>query len=205
MNSLDEVLKDAKLEHADVWRITCLEPGGEHDFNTSCEIVEALERAKKQGKARFVGVSSHDRRWLKMMIEYFPQIEVILTPYTARTKAKPQDSLFDAIKQCDVGFFGIKPFASNSLFRGDSSPDSPQRHRDDETARMAIRYILANDAITAPIPGLISMQQVDNMARAVAERRELDANEAAALKQATDEAWARLPEDYQWLKQWEYV
>ena len=29
------------------------------------------------------------------------------------------------MKKHDVGWFGIKPFASNSLFKGDSSPDSP--------------------------------------------------------------------------------
>ncbi len=205
LSSFDEKMREAKLEHADLWRITCFEPGGRHTFDTSCEIVSALEKAKKQGKARFIGISSHDRRWLKMMIEYFPQLEVIVTPYTTKTKARPKDSLFDAIKKCDVGFFGIKPFASNSLFKGDSSPDSPHEKEDDRRARLAIRYILCNDAITAPIPGLISIDQVDNVAKAVRERRQLDVKEAAALEKATDEAWARLPEDYQWLKDWEYV
>ena len=49
---------------------------------------------------------------------------------------------------------------------------------------MAIRYILQNPAITAPIPGLISTQQVDNMALAVRERRQLDPKEIAELQQA---------------------
>ena len=35
------------------------------------------------------------------------------------------NSLFTALKEHDVGAFGIKPFASNSLFKGDSSPGSP--------------------------------------------------------------------------------
>ena len=29
--------------------MTCYEPGGRHSFNTSCELMEALESAKKQG------------------------------------------------------------------------------------------------------------------------------------------------------------
>ncbi|MGB2820244.1 MAG: aldo/keto reductase [Phycisphaerae bacterium] len=205
MECFDSLLKESKQEYTDLWRITCHEPGGRHAFNTSCELVEALEQAKKQGKARFIGISSHDRRWLKMMIEYFPQIEVVLFPYTARSKVAPQESLFDALKKCDVGVFGIKPFASNSLFKGSSAPGDPHAEEDNRVARLAIRYILCNQAITAPIPGLISTQQVDNMALAVKERRELDLTEKAELRRATDGMWANLPAGYQWLKDWEYV
>ena len=82
---------------------------------------------------------------------------------------------------------------------------SPHAEEDDRRARLAIRYILCNPVITAPIPGLISPHQVDNMAKAVKERRELDVNEKAELDRATSEAWAKLPVDYQWLRDWEYV
>jgi len=205
LESLDALLKASNQEYTDLWRITCFEPGGRHTFNTSCELVAALEKAKKQGKARFIGFSSHDRRWIKMMIEYFPEIEVICMPYTAKTKQMPEDSVFDALKKCDVGFFGIKPFASNSLFKGDSSPGNPHAEADDRLARLAIRYILCNPIITAPIPGLISIQQVDNVAKAVKERRQLDLGERRELDKAMDEAWAKLPHGYQWLKNWEYV
>jgi len=205
LESFNELLREAGQEYTDLWRITCFEPGGQHDFNTSLELVKALETAKKQGKARHIGISSHDRRWLKMMIEQFPEIEAILFPYTAKTKELPQDSLFDAIKKCDVGVFGIKPFASNSLFKGNSAPDSPEAAEDDLRARLAIRFILCNPAITGAIPGLISPAQVDNVAKAVMERRQLDLAERQHLDKAMDEAWANLPAGYQWLKDWEYV
>jgi len=204
LRSLDELLRDSNQEYTDLWRITCFEPGGRHTFNTSCEIAEALEKAKKQGKARFIGFSSHDRRWIKFMIEYFPQIDVVLFPYTAKSKAMPEDSVFDALKKCDVGAFGIKPFASNSLFKGSSAPDDPNAEEDDRRARLAIRYILCNPHII-PIPGLISTHQVDNMAKAIKEHRELDVAEAKELKQLMDDTWAKLPANYQWLKNWEYV
>ena len=204
LQGLDELLMGTKLEYADLWRIACMEPGGRHTFDTSCEIVKAFEKAKKQGKARFVGFSTHDRRWTKFMIEYFPQIEVVIFPYTARTRTMPKDSLFDALEKCDVGAFGIKPFASNSLFKGSSAPGNPFAVEDDRRARLAIRYILCNPHII-PIPGLISNHQVDNVAKAVMERRQLDLTEAQELQEAMDSAWAKLPANYQWLKNWEYV
>ncbi|HUW17954.1 MAG TPA: aldo/keto reductase [Sedimentisphaerales bacterium] len=204
MEGLDELLRETRLEYADLWRLTCLEPGGRHSFDTSCEIADALEKAKKQGKARFGGFSTHDRRWTKFMIEYFPQVDVVVFPYTAKSKAMPRDSVFDALKKCDVGAFGIKPFASNSLFKGSSAPDDPHAEEDNKRARLAIRYILCNPHIV-PIPGLISPQQVDNVAKAVMERRQLDLAEARELSRAMDETWAKLPANYQWLKNWEYV
>ncbi len=194
---LDETLRGAKLEHTDLWRITVYEPGGRHSFDTSCEVVEALERAKKQGKARFGGISSHDRRWFKFMAEYFPQIDAILFPFTTMSKRAPTDSLFEALKKCDVGAFGIKPFAAASLFTGN-------REEDDRRARLAIRYILHSNTVI-PIPGINNVAEVDNIAKAVMERRELDVKEKAELDSASNETWAKLPLHYEWLRDWTYV
>ncbi len=206
LGTLDKGMKRAKLEYVDVWRITMLSRSGKHTEGEVQEMMKALEKAREQGKCRFTGLSSHDRTHIKWMIETYPDIvQVVCTPYTAKSKQLPKDSLFDAVRKHKVGFFGIKPFASNSLFKGDSAPDSPHAADDDKRARLAIRYILCNDAITAPIPGMINAHQVDNVAKAVQERRQLDQAEAAELEQAMDEAWAKLPPGYQWLKDWEYV
>ncbi|MBA7507662.1 hypothetical protein ES706_06382 [subsurface metagenome] len=198
MEVLDGLLKESNQEYTDLWRITCYEPGGRHTFNTACEFVGALEKAKKQGKARFIGFSTHDRRWIKFMIEYFPQIDCICFPFTTMSKKAPKDSVFEALKKQDVGAFGIKPFAAGSLFsRGD------QREKD-RRARLAIRYILHTNTVI-PIPGMNSIHYVDNVAKAVMERRELDVRETAELQNANKQAWAKLPANYQWLKNWEYV
>jgi aryl-alcohol dehydrogenase-like predicted oxidoreductase len=197
LEALDETLRGSGQEYTDLWRITCYEPGGRHTFDTSCEVVEALETAKKQGKARFVGFSSHDRRWIKFMIEYFPQIDAVCFPFTTMTKTAPTDSLFEALKKCDVGAFGIKPFGAGSLFGGAAEER-------DRRARLAIRYILQTNTVI-PIPGMNSVAQVDNVAKAVMERRELDLKEQAELQGAAQEMWANLPPNYQWLRDWEYV
>jgi aryl-alcohol dehydrogenase-like predicted oxidoreductase len=203
----DEGMQEAGLDYVDLWRISLLTDSIRHTEAEVEEAVRALEWAKKTGRARFIGFSSHHRPHLKKIIEkYSDQIEVILTPYTANSKLVTDETgLWATLKKYDVGWFGIKPFASNSLFRGDSSPDSPHFAKDNQIARLALRHILCNPAITAPIAGLISVQQVDNAALAVKERRELDAGERAQLDEAASRAWASLPANYQWLKDWEYV
>jgi hypothetical protein len=204
--TFDHGLKQAGLDHVDLWRITCLEQSGQHDERTIEELVKALDWAKKSGRARFTGISSHDRPHIKKLIEKYPQLEIIVTPYTAKTKTiEDEAGLWATMKKRGVGWFGIKPFASNSVFKGTSAPNDPHAEADSRIARLAIRYILCNPAITAPIPGLITPEQVDNVALAVKERRELDVREKAELDRAMDRAWANLPYHYQWLKDWEYV
>ena len=198
MEVLDGLLKESNQEYTDLWRITCYEPGGRHSFNTSCEIVGALEKAKKQGKARFIGFSTHDRKWIKFMIEYFPQIDCVCFPFTTMSKRAPKDSVFETLKKQDVGAFGIKPFAAGSLFsRGDQTEK-------DRRARLAIRYILNTNTVI-PIPGMNSIHYLNNVAKAVMERRQLDIKEKAELDNVNKQAMAALPSNYQWLKNWQYV
>ena len=211
LRALDDLMKRADLDYVDIWRITCHEPGGIHTYNAVCELAAAGEQAIRDGKVRCFGVSTHDRRWVEFLVRDFPIVSVIVTPYTAKSKEKPQGSFFETVRKCDVGVFGIKPFASNSIFKGDSQPGNPHEKEDNEVARLALRYILCNDAIASPIPGLIFPHHVDNCAKAIEERRQLDLAARPAvlddprLARATDAMWGRLPANYQWLKEWECV
>lgn len=205
---LDAGLKRCRLEYVDIWRLMALERGGQHSQADVDSMITALQTARQQGKCRYTGLSTHDRKWAKMLIETYPDVvQVLVFPYTAASKELPTESLFDAIRQHDVGTLGIKPFSSNAIFKGDGSASHPDAESDSRLARLTIRYILSNPQLTAPIPGLISIGQVDNMAEAIKEFRQgdLKAPEKAELNQATDQMWANLSPEYQWLKRWEYV
>ena len=206
LGTLDKGMREAKLDYVDLWRITMHEQSSRHSDAEVDEMMNALEKARKQGKARVTGFSSHDRPHIKKLIETYPEIvQAVVTPYTAKSKVVKDDTgLWGTMKKYGVGWFGIKPFSGTHLFKGDSSPNSEHAASDDKFANMAIRYILCNDAITAPIPGLINRHQVDNVADA-AIQGPLDVEEARELEEAMDHAWANLGADYQWLKNWEYV
>ena len=200
LDTLDAGMKLAKVDYIDVWRPVCSTPG-KHSEADEEQFMEAFDKAKQAGKVRFTGCSSHGRLWLKRLCEKYPkQFQVLCFPYTSNTKELPKDSLFEAIRKYDIGTFGIKPFGGLSLFRGAKDPEEQSKR-----ARLAIRYILGNPAITAPIPGLACIEEVDNMVLAIKERRELDSKESAELDAVSKEMFATLPKEYDWLKDWEYV
>ena len=68
------------------------EQSGRHSETEVDQMMGALEKARKQGKARFTGLSSHDRPHIKLMIETYPTVvQVVVTPYTAKSKVLPRD------------------------------------------------------------------------------------------------------------------
>ncbi len=205
LEGLNEGLKASGLDYVDIWRITCYEPGGKHTPAHEEMTIKALEAARKAGKARFIGFSSHDRAWLNRMVQTHPQVDMILTPFSIGTKRKPEDSMFDTLKKHDVGMLGIKPFSSGAVFQSRGAINPATQEKDDEQARMSLRYVLRENVLTAAIPGMISTDQVKNAAKAVTERRQFDKAEALKFEQAVKDMWANLPEEYQWLKEWEWV
>lgn len=194
LRGLEEGFAEAGLDYADLWRIS-LPADGIDDPDERLRIeeatVQALDLAKRQGKARFTGVSSHDAAWLRKMIERYPkQIEVVLFPFTGASRPAVTGGLLEAARAHDAGAIGIKPFGGGSLFEGDGG--------DEGRARLALRSILGNVAIAATAAGLASVPQVENAVQAAGEPREIDPAERAEL----DRMWARAPG---WLKTWERV
>jgi len=202
---LEEGLKEAGLEYVDVWRITLREQTTRNAEQEIENVMAALAWGKQSGKARFTGISTHHRPWIAQAVAKYPELEVIITPYAAGSKEKPEGSMFEAVRKHDVGLIGIKPFASGNVFQSRGEPDSATKEEDDDRARMALRYVFACDVLTAAIPGLITVDQVRNAAAAVRERRQLDLAENQRLDEITARMWQNLPPDYKWLRDWQWV
>lgn len=202
---LDEAMKKSGLDYVDVWRLTMREQTTKNSQQEIENVAAALEWGKKTGRARATGISTHHRPWIAEAVAKYPSLEVIITPYAAGSKEKPVGSMFDAFRKHDVGFIGIKPFASGALFASLGAPDSATKREDDERARMALRYVLCCDVLAGAIPGLITVDQVKNAAAAVKERRKFDMAEAARHRELTAGMWRSLPVNYEWLRDWEWV
>ena len=232
MANIEECLRCLGTDYLDVWRPQFRQDGN-HENNDVEVCIEAFEKAHQQGKARWLGMSAHNRTFVQRVVENYPQYSVVIFPYTAKSKVKPagigsidtenlvevgtgdgaysgdtNKSIFDAVKRHDTGVITIKPFAGGSLFNTSIKfgPEMKNTEEDYETARLTLAYILCNDVISAAVPGMTTIAEVDNNVRASAERLALmDQDGIRKLRKSTDEMWAHLPGQYDWLKDWEWV
>jgi len=77
---------------------------------------------------------------------------------------------------------------------------------ENDLARLTLQCILANEVITAVVPGLSTVYEVDNAARASYTRAlGQTAADRQWVAQLTDQRWAELPPEYAWLRDWEII
>ncbi|MHC4745269.1 MAG: aldo/keto reductase, partial [Planctomycetota bacterium] len=225
IHNVEECLRHFGTDYLDIWRVQAKMDGTNTDADVEV-VIETFEKLHKQGKARHLGMSSHSRPWAQHVIEKYHQIEMFIFPCTAKTreKTKPatknniqevdnrygpdKQSVFQSLRDNDVGLITIKPFFGGTLFKNHGKVKLGAGSKEDnDLARLTIQCILnLNNAITSVIPGLSTIYEVDNAARA---SYTLPLGQTAAekkwLEQITKEQWAKLPTQYKWLQDWQTV
>jgi len=225
IHNVEECLRHFGTDCLDIWRIQAKMDGTNTDADVEV-MIEAFQKLHKQGKARHLGISSHSRPWAQHVIEKYPPVEMFIFPCTAKTKEMdkpatpdnieevkstygPDDkSVFQSLRDHDVGLITIKPFFGGTLLKTHGQVKLGVGNKEDnDLARLTIQCILnMNQAVTSVIPGLSTVYEVDNAARASYTR---PLGQTAAdrewLSRMTEQQWASLPPEYQWLRDWECV
>ena len=167
-------------------------------------VVEVFEKAKRQGKVRFLGVSAHKPEVFRKVLNKYPQFSVIMFPYLFLTKELEGESLLALAKEKDVGVIGIKPFAAGTTF---GLKPKAIDGRVDGRAHVLLKEMLKEKRVTAVLPGVNIPEQLEenvkaSYARDVPEKPE---EVKTALHQCRVNYRSHLTADYAWLHQWERV
>jgi aryl-alcohol dehydrogenase-like predicted oxidoreductase len=207
----EQSLKNLGLETIDVqqFHVWHDEWVGEGDW------LEAVEDLKGEGRIRFFGVSINDHQPANAvkLIET-GVVDTVQMIYNVFDQS-PEDELFPACIENDVGVIVRVPFDEGALtgrvtpettfdeddfrnhyFRGDRKEEVYERVRtivselgvsEEEMAEVALRYVLSHRAVSTVIPGMRSVRNVErNMA--VADGRGLPEDQVRRLKA---HRWAR--------------
>lgn len=106
---------------------------------------EALEEAKKEGKVGHIGITSHSLDMLKVAVES-GKFETIMYPYNV-VETQGYD-LFTRAHELNIGVIAMKPMAGGNLTNGTT----------------ALKFIVENKNITSAIPGMASIEEVEENA-----------------------------------------
>ena len=208
MYEIDEGLRRLQLEQHFLWRPQALMGGG-HTKQELDNVLETYHQAKKAGKVKFLGMSAHSHDFVREVLEqYGEHYHAFVFMYSVSNKPKDSQSMFDTLRKKDVGAVGLKPFHGNSYFRGVVREAMKAGGEADlnTAAITGLKKILEVPELTCTIPGLTTVDEVENNVKASYERsKKLTQADHEQLDTLAAASLDCLPPDYDWIRRQIYV
>jgi aryl-alcohol dehydrogenase-like predicted oxidoreductase len=157
---IETSLKTLGTDHLDVYH--------QHSRHTPQEItdemIETMELVKKQGKTRFIGVSTHDPNAMVDFILKVGKFDVVQTTYSYAIGAPYRDAAIAKLHQAGIGVVAMKVVIATATPKGDKG-----NHLSNEGGLAAIKWVLRNPAISTTVPWAETIEEVEINFRAMTE------------------------------------
>jgi len=158
---IDTSLKELGTDYVDIWQL--------HLKNTPEDLtdglLEAQQIAKKAGKTRFLGVSTHGLPQLvPALIEKMPHFDVVLTMYNFTMDAE-MDAAIESASKAGMGVIAMKVMAGGAGMGRPGRPSNPIMQREG-AGLSALKWVLKNPNVHTTIPSITDMEQLDENIRA---------------------------------------
>jgi predicted aldo/keto reductase-like oxidoreductase len=164
LRDLDTSLKELGTDHLDIWYLHAKQRASE----VTDELIDAQQTAKKAGKIRFAGVSTHSGQpelipWLAKN----PKIDVILTAYNF-TMEPVMNTVIEEAAKAGKGIVAMKVMAGG--FRS-VRPNNPNygRLKRDGALPAALKWAARNPTVHTTIPSMTDMDQLEENMKAMAQ------------------------------------
>lgn len=212
MKNIEARLKSYRTDMLDMWRPVGATWGpGQNSLGTLMDVseralemvVSVFEKAKAQGKVRFLGVSAHNPRVFRTVLTKYPAFDAIIFPYLFLTKELGGDSLLKLAQEKNVGVIGLKPFGAGTTFG--IKPREIQGTID-ARAHVLVKEMLREKRLSAIIPGVNTPEQlVENVKGSYEKDQPATPEDEQARDECLRNYYAHLTPDYRWLHRWHYV
>lgn len=162
LKDLDTSLRELGTDYVDVWYLH----GKDKPSQINDDLIEAQQIAKKAGKIRFAGVSTHSGQ--KEVLPWMAQkdvFDVVLVAYNFTMDAG-MDAALEAAAKGNLGIVGMKVMAGGfrTLKPGDSNYEKLHR---DGVLLSALKWTLKNKNVHTTIPSMTDMDQLDENLKAM--------------------------------------
>jgi predicted aldo/keto reductase-like oxidoreductase len=159
---LDTSLRELGTDYLDIWYLH----GKSRPEDVTDDLIEAQQVAKKQGKIRFAGVSTHYGQpelipWLGKKGAF----DVVLTAYNFSMDPKMQD-VVAAASQAGLGVVGMKVMAGG--YRKVKPGDALHSKLTKEGAMLAaLKWVVKNPNVHTTVPSMTDGEQLDENLKAM--------------------------------------
>ncbi len=152
LGHLETSLRELRTDYLDVWFLHSKdEPASLNDG-----LLEAVQIAKKQGKARFVGLSTHQAETMVPAAIRAGVLDVVLITYNY-TMGSRLDAVIEAANRTSLGVVAMKVMAhgKKGLRPGVGSA--------------ALKWVLKNPNVHTTIPSMVDMDQLEQNFKVMAD------------------------------------
>jgi predicted aldo/keto reductase-like oxidoreductase len=157
---MDTSLKALQTDHVDIWHL--------HSRDTpdtiTDEAVEACETLKKQGKTRFIGVSSHDIYAVVDRIVSVGKFDVVQTTYSYPINSHLRNASIQKLHDTGIGVVAMKVILAVAGF----TPPKELRLKG-EGPLAAVKWVLMNPLISTTVPYAKNIAELEMNFRAMTE------------------------------------
>ena len=147
LSDLERSLQHLRLQAIDIYQLNSVGREDWPQVTSEDGALQGLQEARRQGMVRFIGISSHSLRVLRLAIESdeFDTVQVKWGAFHPESAA-----LIDLACSRDIGVIGMKPFGGLGMFGSLKGSEFEKTL----TAKELLRYALANPHLSVCIPGV---------------------------------------------------
>ncbi len=162
LKHLDESLRELSTDYIDIWYLH----GRSSAADIRDDMIEAQQLAKKQGKIRFAGVSTHSGQ--KDLLPWMAQkgvFDVVLAAYNFSMDAAMEQAVATAAK-AGIGVVGMKVMAGGAR---SVKPGSPLYDKLSKPGALlaALKWVVKNPNVATTIPSMTDMDQLEENLKAM--------------------------------------
>jgi hypothetical protein len=173
---LERFLKAMKTDYVDVANVHFIRFAEEYDLVTkSGGVLDLATRLKEEGRARLVGISTHEASLVKRAAES-GRFDVIMYQVNLAGNAVPgRGEALAACARNGVGVLAMKPFAGGKLLMRNESlrihkwqtggPAVKRKVPDSVTPAQCLSYVLSQVGVCSAVTGVTKLEELEGCLR----------------------------------------
>ena len=164
LQHIDTSLKELQTDYVDIWELHLKN----RPEDLADGLLEAQEIAKKAGKVRFLGVSTHALpQLLPAVIQKMPHFDIVQSMYNFTMAAEIHAAMEQAAK-AGLGTIAMKVMAGGAGMGRPGQKPNPVMQREGATLA-ALKWVLNKPYVNTAIPSMTDMEQLDENMKAFTE------------------------------------